>query len=270
MTYLLSAPKNIKVSNLLNGKVTITWNSKLGATGYNIYRNYLPYGTFTKLNSTPILGNSYTDTDLKVLYEIDPYYSISAINVYGEGERSYPYTHDYIQNFAVKKHFTDKDGINVKFKPGVFPLPSNLQMEYYMNEIRRRNIWLLEQDGSDAWLLKRKQPEVDNEESEREYGRRTEYWLPAIKIKVRFISIEETKSIKEYGLYRKRAPRSWTIWTPLLHNKDIIIDRQNRRLEVTNVTPHYWRELIVMHQDFDLIEIEKTDEIYKVALPSAL
>jgi hypothetical protein len=138
-------------------------------------------------------------------------------------------------------------------------------MRNFFLEIRRRDLWLLEQDGGEVWLFKRKWP-LENPTTEEELdrpdqvARRGQYFDP-IKIKVRLVSAVQSKNLVEYGLRREKIPRSWTIWTPRIQNMDIIVDSQNRRYQVNNITAHNWRDLIT-HQDFDVQLLEITDQAY--------
>ena len=58
-------------------------------------------------------------------------------------------------------------------------------------------------------------------------------------------------------------PTFWTIYSPSISEGDILIDRQNRRWEVTNTHFFHWRELRT-HQDFQVMLKKPTDMIYKV------
>ena len=79
---------------------------------------------------------------------------------------------------------------------------------------------------------------------------------------MRFVSANEGKVIKEYGLLRERLPRSYTIHTPILADRDIIRDRNNKIYEILDVTKHYYRGALITHQDFSMREIDLLDKSY--------
>lgn len=80
------APENLQgTSN--NGQVTLSWSAVTDNSlqGYNIYRSDSAGGTFTKLNSSPVKGTTYTDTSASGSTE---YYQVSAVDSTGESEKS--------------------------------------------------------------------------------------------------------------------------------------------------------------------------------------
>lgn len=154
-------------------------------------------------------------------------------------------------------------------------------MEEYFNEIRRRTLALLMNDGENVKLLVR-----------RTSGDRCPYWsdemqqcpkplnpetlcyntgwiggyIPPIDIKIRFVPAGQTVTIYENGLRREFEPRSWTIWTPFLHDRDVIVTAQNKRYEVLNVTKvPLWRGLIT-RQEFSLKEVLPDDPVMQISV----
>gem|GEM_PF-2011131 len=76
-----SAPSNVSAS--VNGSgVQVTWSSVSGANSYKIYRASSQYGSYTSLSTS--YGTSYTDYSPLT----DNYYKITAVNDYGESEKS--------------------------------------------------------------------------------------------------------------------------------------------------------------------------------------
>lgn len=268
---LPSFPKDLRVKNLLPGidgssfAHALTWKRVNGVSNYNVYRSYIPYGSFESIASVSIEG--YTDTSLPFLYDSEPYYRISSVNYQGEGLPCEPQSdeNNLIYNSTIHTH-PDKTpaGSNPSYNPNVNPMPSDMMRRYQFNMIRRKALWQLEDIGEDVWLFKRKQPNPANIDDTREYGRETDYY-PAIKILVRMVSFAETKLQAEYGFRRDKIPRSWTVWVPRINDHDIIVDRKNRRYEVRSVTPHYFKGLQISHQDFDMLELPFTDQAYKNA-----
>lgn len=79
------------VSNLTgsstNGQVSLSWSAVSDGSlqGYNIYRSNTAGGTYTKLNSTPFSGTTYTDSSASGSTE---YYQVSAVDSAGESEKA--------------------------------------------------------------------------------------------------------------------------------------------------------------------------------------
>jgi len=264
---LLKPPNNLRVKNLLPNidgasfAHTLSWSKVVGVSSYNIYRSFVPYGPFELINS--VIFEGYTDTSVPFIYDTEVYYRVSSINSQGEGLLTEPQADE--DNLAYNQsNITDKipTGSNPKFLPGVNPMPSDFMRKYQFNMIRRKLIWQLDDIGEQVWLFKRVQPNPADQNDNREYGRNSDYY-PAIKIKVRMVSANETKLMAEYGFRRERIPRSWSLWTPRLNDRDIMVDRKNRRYEIINVTPHYFKGLQISHQDFEMIELPFTDDAYK-------
>jgi len=64
----------------------LSWNSEPTATSFNVYRSLTSGGPYTKVNTTPITLDSYTDTNISInnVY----YYVATAVNQYGESSYS--------------------------------------------------------------------------------------------------------------------------------------------------------------------------------------
>lgn len=265
---LLKFPSNIRVRNLLpsiDGGTfahSLTWGHVNGVSTYNIYRDLVPYGTPTILASTPIDG--MTDATCPFVYDSSPWYRISTVNSANEeGILSEPQTDN--DNLAYNTtNITGKipTGNKTSFLSGVQPMASDFMRRQQFAMIKRKLLWQLEDLGESVWLFKRKQANPNDIDDTREYGRNADYYEP-IKILVRMVSIAETRLMAEYSYRREKIPRSWTIWCIPLHNKDIIIDRRNRRYEVQNVTEHYWKGLQISHIDLDMFLLPETDSVYK-------
>jgi fibronectin type 3 domain-containing protein len=86
-TTLMSAPGNFRAASATDSSVSLTWNTVNGAGGYNIYRSIIQNGTYTKLNTSIITTNSYTNTGLAS--NTNYYYKVSAVSSGGiEGVQS--------------------------------------------------------------------------------------------------------------------------------------------------------------------------------------
>jgi hypothetical protein len=71
-------PQNFSVADRTSTSIALVWQPNTAAKGFNVYRSRSSAGTYTKLNSSPVLGASFGDQDLtpKTTY----YYQISAID----------------------------------------------------------------------------------------------------------------------------------------------------------------------------------------------
>jgi len=284
-------PSDIVVNDLLSGhqagtmSFEVTWKSMDGVSGYNVYRNHVPYGTFEQINTDAITNNFFVDSNTDFIYDTDTYYRVSAINKNGEGELSEPQTNSntieyqnriggyWNDSYAfVNNPHTDvfPTGRKEKSYQSVNPLPSNVLRRYQFNKIIRDELWLLQDVGEKVFLIKRSQNNFNNskniQEFRRSYAREDnpdiiEYYEPIV-IMIRFVDAEETKQYQTQGIVTRKAPRSWTIFTPTIKNKDIIINNRNERFEVVNLTMHRFRGAVT-HQDFDLIKLESTDPVYE-------
>ena len=67
--------------------------------------------------------------------------------------------------------------------------------------------------------------------------------------------------IQDYGIRKIVEPKAWSLWEPVLSNKDIIVNQRGERFWINNVSPTYFRELIT-RQQFDTELIENTNVIY--------
>lgn len=194
----LSAPKTVKVTNLLNRNqgalydYKVEWTPVSGADGYNIYSSIVPYGNFKKVGSVPGTDTSYIDNSATIVATMDrelyiPYSNEETIVA------------DYVLYYSVVPYTIDADGNEEEGQPskpvteedsrlscagpfqnpymiGNFPvgicngmkygLPSNKYTAQVTNVIREQAIFLLQRDGQWVWWFKRKRygercPRVD-------------------------------------------------------------------------------------------------------------
>jgi hypothetical protein len=262
----------VQQTGLTETQVIVSWTPINGVSGYNIYRNLTPYGDFTQLNLAGLIGaTSFLDTDVPFIIDTDPYYAITSVNVFGESLPSQPLTYENPKAWSGSP-FGDINLPNTVAGgtiPGsltigaskLLPICTTATTPYFFKEVRRRGLWLLEQDGADVWLFKRKMKEINQDTSE-DYARNaTVLFYPAIKIKVRIVDTKALKELANYGFRRQNIPRSYTVWTPRLVDHDIVLDSEGRLYEITNVTGYYWRQQIT-HQDFEMRMMERTDDAY--------
>lgn len=168
--------------------------------------------------------------------------------------------------------------INQVAQPLSFLPSTDAEGEWILWEIRNREKLILEIGGEKVKLLKRKwdgankcvvcwddvrkQGENDCEAC---YGTGVTggYYEP-IEIWVSLVNPAIGKiELFDHGMRTTIQPRSWTIYEPVLQNKDILISKQHeKRYWVNDVTTSLFRGL-PLRQSMDLELIESTNVIYK-------
>lgn len=307
---MVNTPSNIKVQNLLdvdkfvrNFKVQISWDASTesGIQSYKVYRNWVPYGTFRLVKTITHPDTSYIDSPpldtvpLGFVTGIDGewWYKVSAVVSGVESIVSSPFTYEKSDAFDISP-FSDLsiDGLCVGYTAthaDIYDYPDNEEMSYYFGEIRRRKLWLVQQDGEDIYLVKRK-VEGDKCPYWQDDARQCEYPLgspegedacygtgiiggyhPSVLIKARIVPAMQGVQLIDAGMRIAFTPRSWTIWTPRVANWDFLVRRDGRRLEITNVQRQNFRGLIT-HQLFDVTERppSPTDLIYRVPISTPM
>ena len=262
--------QNVVVTNLkVNRQVRITWNASTtpGITGYKVYKSGVPYASFSLIATLPTTTTSYIDV-IETLpigewfYEVCEYTgaTLGPVPAYGQ-------TYENLKAW-VQDPFTGP--------PPVYP--TNPQMDYWLEEIRRRNVWLLQQDGEDMLLYKRRFegtacPKWDDglqqcsfplDRATPCYG--TGYvggYYPAYNLKIRRIVTPFTLNVAGVGYKLDMKPRMWTVWAPRINAGDFVVTQENKRYMITDVQQHTVRGLI-LHQDMDMELRLPTDMIYKV------
>lgn len=79
-------PSSVTASANIIDQIEIAWEPIINATGYNVYRCDIKYGTYQKINSEPLSAPSFVDT--AVSPDKNYYYRIAAVNGHGEGAAS--------------------------------------------------------------------------------------------------------------------------------------------------------------------------------------
>jgi len=157
-------------------------------------------------------------------------------------------------------------------------LPPTDNMSHWMYEIRNRYKWLLQMGGEKVWLLKRRWvgedcPNMDPVRNTHRHVDKCEIcygtgfiggFYPAVQIMASLIYATTERIVRyEYGMRREYEPKSWTLWKPILRNKDLIVRKDGKRFWIQNVTPTRWRG-IFLRQNFDLAEVEPDNIVYTV------
>lgn len=304
MAYKLPYPK-FKVQNLLNRTSSfgtarkLTWNPVNKAAKYKIYRSYVPYGEFTLLD---IVGSSlteYTDSSAGIISSNDYsdledltvntwrgwYYRMSAVRENGEeGYISDPISdqESTLLNNPPFGSYQVGDGKIYSYCSSS-DLPNEDDTEFFL-EIRNRDLNVLQRDGQWVWYFK-----------QRAEGERCPHWVDTlhqckngkncpickgtglvngyydpVKILVRLVGSARKLTQYQHGLQIEYQARSWTVWTPILANRDIIVTNDGRRYEILDVTPSIIRGGVITHQDFTIKEKMPKDFVYSLKVPGPL
>lgn len=162
-------------------------------------------------------------------------------------------------------------------------LGDKAEIEYYVEEMRRRHLAIVLLQGEDFILLPRKLsgtrcPFWKTEESQCSKPLDTRsacyntgwiggYHTPLI-IKIVIPPANRTSIAYEEGVRKEFSPRPWTIHTPILNERDLLVQRQSGfRFEITNVNQVVFRGL-PMHQEIELNRI--TTDHFGFQVPVAI
>lgn len=282
---LLTYPANILVENLCQGnkgEYKISWKPAPLATGYNVYRSRVPYGTSEKIAEN-ITDTFYTDNNFDIIDNTECYYRVSSIldkngNV-RESELSRFQTSPDATEYMNPYEGTWTDSNTTRYDPhdnlypngessyiGVNYLPLNVLRRYQFNKILRDELWILQDRGEPVYLIKKKRTNysTEDEEDEERLKGRTDVvqFFPPIIIGASIASPGQTHIVSVKGAILDKNSRCWTIYTPKLVDGDIIITRENNRYEIQNVTyQRSWRGAVTW-QAFDIKALEITDPVF--------
>ncbi len=238
-----STPTGIIVVHTLQEmtKFRISWTANDASENvntYNVYRGAVPYGTFDKVGS--VVGGIVTYDDLAPLtFRLNWYYKISSVSGGSESSLS---SASSIENFTFApisltgtEYYSDED------------------TEFMLEEIRDRLLSIMEYGGENVYVYKRM---YSAEGEEEEPGRqKASYWDP-LEIKYKFQPAGQVRQLEVAGLKTISTPRSWAIYYPLLHDRDVIVTRQNERFELVNVTHRRFRGWLI-RQEFDVQKLDR-------------
>lgn len=156
------------------------------------------------------------------------------------------------------------------------------EIEYYVEEMRRRHLAIVLMQGEDFLLL----PRMTS-------GNRCPYWKSEeqqcakpldskapcyntgwikgyhdpITIKIVIPQANKTAVSYSEGVRKEWTPRPWTIHTPVLNARDILIQKTTgMRSEVRGVTPVLFRGL-PMHQEFEMYSLTPDKDSYVWSIP---
>lgn len=277
---ILTYPSNILVMNKCQGtqgEYKIQWDPSPLAESYRIYFNRVPYGTFELLTETS--NTYYNHTEFSVIDGTNVYYKVSSVRNNKESELSRPQTAQNTSEYIDNNAGTWIDTNNMRFDPhtnqyaetndktykGVNYLPLNVLRRYQFNKIQRDEMWILQDRGELVWLIKQKRTNYSqpDDDDARRIGNSeiVDYYQP-IKICVALASPNQTHTIVKGGMIFEKNTRSWTIYTPRIDDNDIIIDKENNRWQVQNVTRQKSFRGSITWQQFDIMQVGINSPIY--------
>jgi len=293
---------------LQNNRVEFT--SVTGADGYKIYRSMVPYGNFTEVADIPVGTTTWVDetptiestndaepyevyvNELTILQRPNFYYSVAAYTVDENGDKEVgEQSRPTSPEDAVIACAADRDSI---YTIGDFPIyscgtgapiPSANQLLPYLSEIRRRTLSILQMDGQWVWLLKRRVygercPNCDDDNNKCKYGTRCptcfgtdmrDPFLPPVLIKVVMVYGDKKEEYEDLGIRTVRESKSWTIWQPKLAPRDVIVDHNGERYDITAVektSPMLGG--MYARQDFKWRLLEMNHAFYRIDVPGPL
>jgi len=158
----------------------------------------------------------------------------------------------------------------------------NAEIEYYFEEMRRRHLAIVLLQGEDMLLLPRKRIGVRcpfwqsaEENCSKPLDKRSPCyntgWIggyhSAMNLKVVFPPAEQMTVFSDAGVRKESKSRPWTIYTPKLQQRDILIRKYSGdRLEILTVNEVQFRGQ-VMHQEFDLRWVTRGEEEFIYDVP---
>ncbi len=284
----LLAPDKILVENKCQGykgEYKISWQKSALANYYRVYFNYVPYGVPT-LIADNLTDLTYTFTNFDVIDGTELYFIVASIRDNNGTITEARSRYQRAQNTSEFMSFSQGtwlDNNNMMCNPhtnlypdasdaerdtsyiGVNPLPLEEFRRYQFNRILRDELWILQDRGEPVYLIKKKRVNYDQPEDDddRRQGRSNivQFYSPII-ICAAIASPGQTHNVYVSGRGFEKSSRSWTIYTPLLNDEDILIDKENKRWELQNVThQRSWRGAITW-QSFDIKALPITDPVY--------
>jgi len=156
------------------------------------------------------------------------------------------------------------------------------EIEYYFDEMRRRQVSIVLLQGEDVLLLPRLKVGTrcpfwrsEEEQCSSPLDSRAKCyntgWVggyhTAITIKIVFPPANRTSVVYEEGVRKEYKPRPWTIHTPQIHERDLLIQRSSGlRYEVLDVSQITFRGL-PMHQEIELRRLTPDKESFAYQVP---
>ena len=265
----------LQVVNLFNNRmIQVKWNASVtpGINGFKVLRSPIAYGVFTEIATVDTNTISYIDTPTRVPF-YDWYYKVVEYTVSTLGP-SPAYGETTIDmNALTEDNFTDQS-------PYIYP--PNDDFQYWIDEVKRRNLWMLEADGENFKLLRRMWvgtpcPLCDVESGNqcpnplgKPIGQNVCYgtgilqgYYQSIDIKIRVGLSNTGLNLNNEGFRINSKPKFWTVWCPVIQTSDILVSQENKRFEVINTLTPTVRG-IPTHREIEVELLPNSDIRYKV------
>ena len=161
------------------------------------------------------------------------------------------------------------------------------EIEYYYEEMKRRTLTIVANQGVDHLFLKRLSQgkrcafwKTEEEQCDKPLDpRSTCYntgWIggytASITIKIVIPPTDRVSVSYEEGVRKEFTPKPWTMPTPMISERDLLVDKYSgERFEVLNVTDSLFRGLPMLTEfDMRLANRGSSPYIYAVPLPAPL
>jgi len=260
-------------------KYTVYWEEQKDATEYNVYGSFSPLFSIKKklnkdvISSSQLSFNFYPPIipeDFQVHFWVSKIVNNEEIFLQIEPATEETSTTNFLDtNIQTSHDIPINDPIN-KF------------MKYAYEEIRRRHKFILENDGEDAYLYIRRWfgtpcQCTDADSSDPDYQARGRCvlcygtgifggYFPKIPIKIRYEAMP-TRILKfeKFGVVREHNWTSWTLWSPKLHEHDILIrSKSGDKFEIIKPSQSEIRGL-PFRQAFSLNCIDQNDILQQLS-----
>lgn len=276
---IIEEPLNLityTVTNLFNNRqVRIDWTADTasGVVGHRIYKSAVPYAIGTLVATVSLPAVTYVDTISTIVFN-EWYYWVVSWNGTTEGPRE-----------QIGKTYIDENAMSVDpfTDQSPYVYPDNSDMQEWIDEIKRRNLWLCQQNSEPMKLLKIRYegtpcPLIDSESMQCSKPKGSpigtnacwgtgflESYTDQLNIKVRIVNANRPVKLQETGLTISQPTRMWTVFDPKIATNDILVTQDNRRFLVTE--PFYSTVRGVrLHQEFTVELKPPRDTIYSIPI----
>ena len=228
--------------------IGVRWrrNPEPDILGYNIYYSRTPNGPWIRLNGALVNALEYVHKCVSSNSNVNHYYVVQAVNSYRvEGELSLP------------------NRLQVE-------LERNNHLSFATREIKRRAEMIAQWRGEEVDLYQVKYdgercPCVNLAKMEAKKGCHICYGTSYVggyyepqRIWMSYEEVPRMVKLEEHGLTVENKPKAWTLWEPVLHDRDILVTDDNKRFEVLNIKITQGQGRDIIRQIFDLQELDST------------
>ena len=161
--------------------------------------------------------------------------------------------------------------------------PPNDEMSYFIDEVKRRNLWLVQQNAEPMTLLKARfegticplmSPESMQCPHPKGYPLGTnacwgtgflESYTDQYSINVRIVAAGKPIKLLDTGQTIQNPTRMWTLFAPMVQTNDILVTQDNRRYFIKE--PFFTTiRGVRLHQEFTVELMPPKDMIYSIPI----